>query len=390
MSTKSAVAYSDLPNSREAGEALASQLSKKFPDQSPDVLIVFSSSKYKYDDLLKTLEEKCKPKLLIGCSSAGEFIGGTKGEGAVSVLALQSKDMFFNIVKGENLSGDRENAAKQLASGLTGTKKPEFKYKSVLLLADALAGYTDELIETLNNLTAGAYQFFGGGAGDDANFSKTHVFCGTKAFTDGVVGLEILSHSPLGIGVQHGWEPTGELMRVTEAEGMKLVSLNSIPAAEIFAEYALKTGQKFNPADPIPFFLHNTLAIQTKSGFKLRVPLAVQPDGSVMCASNIPTGSTLSFMKATSDSSVAAAKTAIDSALKQIEGHKPGAALFFDCVATRLRMGQDFALELDALEKALGETANMAGCNTYGQIARVDGQFNGFHNCTAVVCVFPE
>jgi hypothetical protein len=321
---------------------------------------------------------------------AGEFIGGKKGEGAVSVLALQSDDMLFNVVRGENLTGDRENTAKTFASKLIGPKKPEFKYKSVLMLADALAGYTDELLESLNNLTAGAYQFFGGGAGDDAKFSKTHVFYDTEVFTDGVVGLEILSHNPLGIGVHHGWEPTGELMRVTEAEGMKLVSMNSIPAAEVFTEYALKTGQKFDPADPIPFFLHNTLAIQTKGGFKLRVPLAVQSDGSVMCASNIPTGSTLSFMKATSASSVAAAKTAIDSALKQIEGHKPGAALFFDCVATRLRMGQDFALELDTLEKALGETANLAGCNTYGQIARVDGQFNGFHNCTAVVCVFPE
>lgn len=388
MTTKSAVAFTDLPDSKEAAEALSIQIKTKL--SKPDALIVFASSKYDYEELLKTLKAGCEPKYLLGCSSAGEFIGGAKGEGAVSVLALKSSDMYFNVIKGQNLTKDREDTAKAIASQLTGTFKPEYKYKTVLLLADALAGYTDELIENLNNLTGGVYQFFGGGAGDDAKFSKTHVFCGTEAITDGVVGLEILSHSPLGIGVQHGWQPTGELMRVTEAEGMKLVSLNSIPAAEVFADYAKETSQKFDPADPIPFFLHNTLAIQTKGGFKLRVPLVVQPDGSVMCASNIPTGATLSFMKATSSSSVDAAKTAIASALDQLQGHKPGAALFFDCVATRLRMGQDFALELDTLEKALGEHANLAGCNTYGQIARVDGQFNGFHNCTAVVCVFPE
>lgn len=34
--------------------------------------------------------------------------------------------------------------------------------------------------------------------------------------------------------------------------------------------------------------------------------------------------------------------------------------------------------------------ATRAGCNTYGQIARAEGQFSGFHNCTAVVCVIPE
>ena len=64
-------------------------------------------------------------------------------------------------------------------------------------------------------------------------------------------------------------------------------------------------------------------------------------------------------------------------------------ALVFDCVATRLRTGREFGAELQAIEELLGDT-QFAGCNTYGQIARSDRQFNGFHNCTAVVCVIPE
>jgi hypothetical protein len=34
--------------------------------------------------------------------------------------------------------------------------------------------------------------------------------------------------------------------------------------------------------------------------------------------------------------------------------------------------------------------AGFVGCNTCAQIARADGQFGGFHNCTAVVCVMPD
>jgi len=45
--------------------------------------------------------------------------------------------------------------------------------------------------------------------------------------------------------------------------------------------------------------------------------------------------------------------------------------------------------ELDAVRNAL-QGAPFAGCNTIGQIARAEGQAGGFHNCTAVVCVFPE
>ena len=64
-------------------------------------------------------------------------------------------------------------------------------------------------------------------------------------------------------------------------------------------------------------------------------------------------------------------------------------ALVFDCVATRLRLGQEFGAELAAVQRELGDTP-LAGCNTYGQIAQSEGQFNGFHNCTAVVCTIPR
>ena len=80
---------------------------------------------------------------------------------------------------------------------------------------------------------------------------------------------------------------------------------------------------------------------------------------------------------------------AAESALKAIDGEEPGIALFFDCVATRLRLGQEFGFELKELRKRLGNVA-FAGCNTYGQIARAEGQFSGFHNCTAVVAVIPK
>ena len=76
-------------------------------------------------------------------------------------------------------------------------------------------------------------------------------------------------------------------------------------------------------------------------------------------------------------------------AVQALKGARPGVALVFDCVATRLRMGEAFGAELKAVSDLLG-SARHVGCNTYGQIVRAEGQFEGFHNCTAVVCVLPE
>ncbi len=52
-------------------------------------------------------------------------------------------------------------------------------------------------------------------------------------------------------------------------------------------------------------------------------------------------------------------------------------------------MGEVFGFELDSVARVLGG-AQLVGCNTYGQIARAEGQFGGFHNCTAVVMVLPS
>jgi hypothetical protein len=387
--TDSTVVYTDLLESKEAGNFLGQQIMKDFEGHSPDALVVFASSRHDYSQLLNALKAACNPKVMVGCSSAGEFTSDSQGESSASVVALRSTEMKFTAGVGRNLRGDREGAARELAASFTGQGNHRYLYRSALILTDALAGYADDLIESLNLLTAGTYSLFGGGAGDDAQFTRTHVFYGAEVVPDAAVGLEILSNKPLGIGVSHGWIPASAPMRVTEAEGMRLASLNATPAAEVFQEHAQATGQTFDPDNPVPFFLHNIIGIDTGSGYKLRVPLAVNPDGSVMCAADIPAGATVQIMSATGGSSADAAESATVAALEQLKGNEPKVALFFDCVATRLRMGKEFGLEMDALKRVLGST-KYAGCNTYGQIARTERQFSGFHNCTAVVCVIPE
>jgi hypothetical protein len=53
-----------------------------------------------------------------------------------------------------------------------------------------------------------------------------------------------------------------------------------------------------------------------------------------------------------------------------------------------IAQGKEFGLELRSLAGALGPMP-YAGCNAFGQLARVEGQFSGFHNCTAVVRIIP-
>lgn len=381
-------AYSDLSDSAAAGAALAAEI-KHGLDGEPDAIIIFASAQHDYITLLSGLASQCRGAKIVGCSSAGEFSSRAAGVGAVSAIAIKSDEIHFSVGLGNGLRKDLDSAVRQMISSFAGQAEHGYRFRTALVFTDALAGYTDELIDKLTIATGGIYQFAGGGAGDDANFASTHVFCGTTVETDAAVILEILSNKPIGIGARHGWKPASAPMRVTEADGMRLISLNGFPAGEVYSEHVASLGSRFDASDPMPHFLHNVIGIDPGNGYKLRVPLSIEADGSMACASDIPAGALVSFMHIEAASASEAAAAAADDAAAQLGEHPLGAALFFDCVATRLRMGDAFAAELTTVQQSIGASV-YSGCNTYGQIVRRDGQFSGFHNCTAVVCAFPQ
>ena len=387
--TDAAVAHTNLADAIAAGRAIGTQLTATFGGAAPNVVILFASSRYDYGALLRAVSDTCHPELLVGCSSAGEFTDDADGAGTASALALRSTGIQFSAGVGRKLRADRAAAGKELLATFRGMTSHQYPYRCALVLTDALAGHTEDLVEQLTILTGGTYQFVGGGAGDDAQFERTHVFYGEEAIPDAVVALEMLSMKPIGIGVGHGWQPASPGMRVTEAAGNQLRSLNAVPAAEVFEEHAEATQQGFDARNPLPFFLHNVVGIATAGGHKLRVPLGVTAEQAIACAAEVPVGATAHIMRATATSAADAAVRATQAAVAQLQGHAPRAALFFDCAATRLRLGEAFGAELRSVEQTLGPVS-FAGCNTYGQIARAEGQFNGFHNCTAVVCVLPD
>lgn len=385
--THSAITHTDKTGAA-AGAALGQSIREQLGEKAVHALILFASPQQDHEALLRALHDECAPECVVGCTSAGEFTSTIAGTSLTCAVALHADDMRFTAGLGLDLRGDRDAAARSLLSTFTGLEAPEYQFRSALILTDALAGFADDLVDRLTRHSAGTYRFFGGGAGDDAAFSRTVVFCGTRVEADAVVGLEILSNKPIGIGVRHGWTPGGERMRVTEAEGMRLVSLNATPAVAAFEEHAVRTGQPLDRGEPMPFFLHNVIGLESDQGYRLRVPLGIEESGAIACAADIPEGSTACIMATTPAEAAAAAAAATRDAVEQLGSNKPGVALFFDCVATRLRLGAGFDAELSAVKAELGG-AEFAGFNTYGQIARSEGQFEGFHNCTAVVCVIP-
>jgi len=386
--TDAVVVHTMASDSTAAGGDLGREILERFDGQHPDAVILFASPVYQHATLLRALGETCSPRVLTGCSSAGEFTGAGVLASSAVALALRSEKLRFDVHVARGIKVGPHRAAQALASSFRHEDDAARPYRAALLLMDALAGYGEEVLATFTTATAGRYQVFGGGAADDAAFVRTFVYAGDEALSDAVVALEIQSPEPIGIGVSHGWTPASEVITVTAASGLKVSTLGGRPASAVFASYAQARGQSFDPVSPLPFFLHNVLGIADDKGYRLRVPLSVEADGSVMFAAEVPVGSKVRIMRTSVTAAADAARIATQRALAGLEGAKPGVTLFFDCAATRLRLGHAFGSSVQEIVGATGSPM-CVGCNTYGQFARLPGQFSGFHNCTAVVCTLP-
>lgn len=387
--TRTVCAFSSHSTSVDAGKELAAQISREI--EQPSAIILFLGIGYDSSVILGLFSEQFPSAQVVGCSSMGEIDSAHNGKDGASALALYSTDMLFSAGIATGISEGPEKAARQLLTGFRGFQENQYRYRTALVLCDAPNGLTEDMITALHLETGGKYQFFGGGAsgGSIETPSRAKVFIDNEASGNAAVALEILSTRPIGIGVRHGWTTATGPMRVTASHGTVVESMNAIAAAEIFKQHAHATGQTLNPESAYSFFVRNALGLRLDSGYKLRLPLAFLENGAIEFSSEIPPGATVNIMGKTDQSSIHAAQLAAQEAISQLGNYKASGALLFDCAANGLLMGEVFQETVHAVQEAIGELP-LCGCNSAGQIATLKGQFSGFHNCSAVVCVFPE
>jgi hypothetical protein len=315
--TEGIIARTSVEDSRAAGYALGKQITEKLFSEV-DVVIVFASSHYDFSLLLHSLKEACHPRHIVGCSSSGEFATGEMSNGSACAVALHSTDMHFAVGYGLQLKTYLDQAVQDVVASLEADNHPKYSYRSILLLMDGLSGCSGDFLDLLVHETRGAYQVFGVIAGDDREFCHTPVFCETQVLEDAVVVLEILSYKPIGIGVQHGWSPASQSMHASRVEGRRILQIDGRPAVEAFQTYADETGQVLDHAAPGPFFARNILGLERGNGYQLRAPVRLERDGSVWCASELPEGVVIRFMKSTEDSVTRAAENATTQALQKL------------------------------------------------------------------------
>ena len=359
----------------------------------PDLVIIFASSAYDHEIVLREAAGRFPGAPVVGCSSAGEFTRAGSFSGSLALMAIQSDAVRFQTLVAKDLSrGASRSVAAALATHQDEAKAMHaagFSHSTIMVLTDGLRGGGEQLVQLVYG-DAWISDVVGGAAGDDGRFTRTSVFINGEIHSDAAVLIRMFSRRQLGIGVQHGMQICTEPLPVTRAEGSVVHTIGDRPAFDYYRDFARGRDVELTPPTAGAFMMTHELAIYNGVSIpKIRAPLSVGADGSLNMAAEIPEGSKVSIVDADPVRLIRAAHDAGDEARRSLGSSAAGAVLVFDCICRRTILDSQFSQEVDAIAGCFDAGVPLLGFATYGEIARFRGTLNGFHNSTVVVCALP-
>jgi len=353
---------------------------------SPQLVFLFGPGSNLRDQAIRAaLRERVSDAVIVGCSTAGEILGGAVGDDGLVALALEFGTTTVRSAYREiDNANESESVGEALMQDLTA---PDLRH--VLIFSDGLKVNGTSLARGLRSKLPAEVSATGGLAGDGPRFENTTVVLDEKAGSGlvaaiGLYGPDLEVHW----GSAGGWSAFGPRRKVTRAKDNVLFELDDKPALALYKTY-LGERAKGLPSTGLLFPLE--LVAEDESGTSLvRTILAVdEHTQSLTFAGDVPEGRYVRLMKASTDKLILGAEYAVE--MMASPETKPEVALLVSCVGRRLVLGQRVEEEVEAAATKLGNPPGMVGFYSYGEIGP-GGLSHGceLHNQTMTLTTLAE
>ena len=333
-----------------------------------ELVVFFCSSEYDLDAVAAEMNRLFAGVRVAGCTTAGEIgpdeysrhslTGASFAAGACTAAVARLDQLSrFDIVRGDAFAQD---LLQQLES-----RAPEAGPDNsfAFLLIDGLAMREEPVAHTLQH-ALGRIPLFGGSAGDDLRFSRTHVFSAGHFQTDAALLILVSTPLPFVLFKTQHFVSTGERLVVTESDPAHRTvrEINGMPAAETYAQLAGIDVHDLNPqrfaASPVVVVIDGTDYVRSIQ--------KVNADGS------------LTFYCAIEEGLVLRAAHGVDlvenleQAFERIRAQIGPPQLVFGCDCI-LRGLEIFQTGIQERVETILRRNNTIGFNSYGE------QFHGVH-----------
>jgi len=251
---------------------------------------------------------------------------------------------------------------------------------TLILVIDAMVPKIASLLEKIYFRLGDSVNYMGVNCGSETFKPMPCLFDSNELVEDAVLAFTIPNKD--GAILEHGYLMPNEMIAATSTDNNCIVTINWRPAFDVYSELVQKQyGVKITKENFYENAVHFPFGVvRADSEVLVRIPVALQDDGSLFCVGEVPEHAVLTLLKAEDADS----HTTVQRLVDNFSENTPGTLLTFYCAGRRMHMGERASAETRFLQNQLS-TANVIGALSLGEIgsSTKDG-YPLFHNATLV------
>jgi hypothetical protein len=253
---------------------------------------------------------------------------------------------------------------------------------TLLLLFDGMypriASLLDELYLRLGNRVS----YVGANAGSETFRPTPCLFDRTRVAGGGVAALVLNGHR--GAVLEHGYGVPQKMITASATEGNRVITIDWRPAFEVYREVAREQyGVEVDRENFYRYAVRFPFGIVRGDGeVVVRIPVALEADGSLFCVGEVPANSLLTLLRAPAVDSRLTVDTLL-AGLAERGGPEGQELLLFYCAGRRLYLGDEQARAELGDFKARSRARRVCGALSLGEIGSPEpAAYPAFHNAT--------
>lgn len=321
---------------------------------------------------------------LVGAIFPALLIDGDWDETGILLLRMNPHPPAFLFTDIYGQQAERaENMVRQLRPFIDTSAHAQ--PPALFMIFDGLVQGVSTIIDNLYLHLADSVHYAGVNAGCETFLNEPCLFDAWRCVRNGAWALLLPAWGTMLL--EHGYTPPGKVISATSAQGNRIISIDWQPAFNVYKALVQEdwgvtlTAENFYQyASDYPLGI-----LRANDQLVIRVPVGLNPDGSIVCVGDIPPNAALVLLYAKTSGN----DNCIPLLCARMEKDLPplsGDPLFtFYCAARRLYLGDETANELAALKNRTG-TSTLVGALSLGETgSQRSWGAPLFHN-TAVLC----
>ncbi len=256
---------------------------------------------------------------------------------------------------------------------------------TLFMVFDAMVPNVATLLDEMYLRLADRVHYMGANAGSESFQPMPCLFDGARIVQRGM--LAMLLPGRRGAVVEHGYAAPAQMLSATATEGNRIRQIDWRPAFEVYREMArAEYGVEITRENFYEYAVHVPFGIIRANGTILvRIPVALDEDGSLFCVGEVPPQALLTLLAAPA---VDSGQT-IDTLMRGLAALAPPSGgnelLLFYCAGRRLHLGIQAAERELGLFTSRAHAGQIAGALSLGEIGgATQWDYPLFHNAALV------